>query len=189
MESDRDELKLAILEDLNTRVQEILNSATMKSAFQTISNISANMRRIIPIHQEPKLMYIVRQSVTSLEVENILDKKLRGALRKQQISPEEIIFTKDKALIRMVSGKELKHSFFGNRKRIAVFEVLNDATDYISTRELQGYVESPSSQAFRRTIYSINSDVKKALKLKTNIIEGRPGLGYKISGKITVISE
>lgn len=189
MELEKDELKIAVLEDLNNRVQEILNSATMKSAFQTISNISANMRRIIPIHQEPELTYIVRQPATRREIEDIFEQRLGRALQERRESSEEIMFTKDRTLIRVVSGKELKHSFFGNRKRLALFEALNNAVDYIPTRKLQDYVKSPSPEALRRAICSINNDVRDALKLRINIIEGRSGFGYKISEKITIISE
>lgn len=189
MESEKDELRLAVLEDLNTRVQQILESASMKSAFQVILNISTNMRRIISFYQEPKMTYIVRQPATRREIEDVFDQKLRKALQERRESSEEVIFTKDRTLIRVVSGKEFKHSFFGNRKRLALFEALNNAADYIPTRKLQDYVESPSPEALRRAVCSINSDARKTLKLKTNIIEGRSGFGYKISGKITIISE
>ena len=189
MESDKDEVKLAVLGDLNTRFQEILNSPSMKGAFQAISNISSSMMRIIPTHQEPELTYIVRQPATRREIEDIFDQKLEKALQERRESSEEIMFTKDRALIRVVSGKELKHYFYGNGKRLAVFEALNGTTDYVSTRKLQDYVGSTSLQALRRAVCSINSDTRRDLKLKTNIIEGRAGFGYKISEKITIINE
>jgi hypothetical protein len=206
-----DDQKLAIIENSANQVRLFLESSGFQDTIRHITEASTSVRSlmqgIVPVIETVSpfmemaqrireredfttVRYITPpRPVTAHEVELILEGKIERALAQQNKTSVEILFTKDKNLIRKVVGHELRYSFVNNRKRRVFFDALYDQGGYISTRSLQELVKGRTESSLRKMVQELNRDVRLKLKLKENIIESHRGSGYRISEKITVINE
>lgn len=156
--------KIKLLQDMEENINKIMNTGS--------------------IFSEKKMFLAPTRPATYSEIQRLMIENLR----KSPVSSTEILYTKDKELIRTITDRKVTYSFM-DKKRATVFEYLVESSNYVSTNKLLSVSESPSEGALRKLIQGMNTAIKNKLKLNDRIIIGRQGFGYIINKKFSIISE
>jgi len=155
--------RVKFLDEMEERVQKIMNPRPLFD-----SNLG--------IHIPP-------QPVTYQQVKGLIK-------RKGSYSSKEILYTKDKRLVRLMGNKEFSHSFFGDNQRTRILESLIESGDkFVPTETLRKLAKSPSADALRQSIHKMNKEIGSNLILKKNLIFGRGPYGYKFNEEFSVVEE
>lgn len=172
-------------------LHNLVNTPTFKATVETAQRISKAVtpyintmeqnRRILSSKDMKILLAPSPRPVTREEIEYLLSQQ--GSRNKI-----EILYTKDKKLERMAGGKLLTYEFFGNAKRINVFESILE-NRAVPTAILRKIAKCPSDYAIRKLISDINKTASYKLKIK-RLLKFSYGLrGYVIYEELNIIPE
>jgi len=178
-----------------TEALKILHS-NMAPALKEISEYQKKIAEtkesyLTSVEVTPSMFYYSEPTMRLHPTDRKLFEEIRDKKNKVKILEENnyhIIYDKkEKYLSLTVPGKILTHQFKGGEaKRVNLFERLLRAKTYVPTKDLKNELDCPTDEAVRKLAQGINTDTKKNLFLKSNIIEGKSGFGYRINPKITI---
>lgn len=131
--------------------------------------------------------YFPPRPATKKDVEEIVDRKLKNL---SSNNPTELVYTKDKGLVRNIGDEKMEYRFMKTQKIMKVFEALidTDSEDKFETTEvLMRIGKYAKDTTLRKAVGDFNDGVGTRLKLKYKLIEGRRGFGYRVNPKATVV--
>jgi len=187
--------------------QTIIDNPSLKKALEGIGDMRESIQRAMKpfvdtmtsfnkayqpdfLYREPLIFPLPPRPVTYPEVQHIVKKEISKIPRNTTTDNIEIVFTKDKELVKNVAGKKFLYAFAGGKKRLKAFEaLLRNQGEYIETDILRRLAASASDQSLRKIVQGINRQARLKLDLKNPLIEHRRGFGYRISKRVKVIKE
>ena len=74
-----------------------------------------------------------------------------------------------------------------SKYRLKIIQTLMNQSNFISTEALRQFAGYKNTETLYKTIFTLNTELKKRLGLAHNLIEGKSGSGYWINSKYCIV--
>lgn len=163
---------------LKKLLPKLANSESLKSWNKALKNVADGLKTQSDFELLPKVNY-----------EKEILKELKELKNKKSNTSQSVVLEfniVENQISRRYESKILTYNLQDRSKRTQLLKILYKNTKYIKTDSLRELLTCPNDAAVSNMIRSLNSKIKASLHLKSKLIVGKRGSGYRISSDILI---